>query len=132
MTRITGEIVIDAPADVVFDSAAGQRNEPAYNSHMVGPAKVTPGPAGRGTGMSTTQPRTPATGWLLPGPLAVGVGYLSPGMSGVAWPMIQWPQAYGHCRETDIGRCPWLPVSSGPRGWTPSMRRGFTWTARRT
>jgi NADPH:quinone reductase-like Zn-dependent oxidoreductase len=29
MTRITGEIVIDAPADVVFDFAAGQRNEPA-------------------------------------------------------------------------------------------------------
>jgi len=35
MTRITGEIVIDAPADVVFDFVADQRNEPAYNPHMV-------------------------------------------------------------------------------------------------
>ena len=46
MTRITGEIVIDAPADVVFDFVADQRNEPAYNPHMVRSAKVTPGPAG--------------------------------------------------------------------------------------
>ncbi|HXZ71684.1 MAG TPA: hypothetical protein VEH31_12585 [Streptosporangiaceae bacterium] len=29
MTRITGEIVIDAPADVAFDFVADQRNEPA-------------------------------------------------------------------------------------------------------
>jgi hypothetical protein len=46
MTRITGEIAIDAPADVVFDFVADQRNEPAYNPHMVRSAKVTPG-AGR-------------------------------------------------------------------------------------
>ena len=49
MTRITGEIVIDAPAEVVFDFAAGQRNEPACNPHMVRSAKVTPGPVGKGT-----------------------------------------------------------------------------------
>ena len=49
MTKITGEIVIGAPADVVFDFAAGQRNEPAYNPHMVRSAKVTPGPVGKGT-----------------------------------------------------------------------------------
>jgi len=49
MTRITGEIVIGAPADVVFDFVADQRNEPAYNPHMVRSAKVTPGPVGKGT-----------------------------------------------------------------------------------
>jgi carbon monoxide dehydrogenase subunit G len=49
MTRITGEIVIDAPAEVVFDFVADQRNEPAYNPHMVRSAKVTPGPVGKGT-----------------------------------------------------------------------------------
>jgi hypothetical protein len=49
MTRITGEIVIGAPADVVFDFVADQRNEPAYNPHMVRSAKVTPGPIGKGT-----------------------------------------------------------------------------------
>ena len=49
MTRITGEIIIDAPADVVFDFVADQRNEPARNPHMVRSAKVTPGPAGKGT-----------------------------------------------------------------------------------
>ena len=49
MTRITGEIVIDAPADVVFDFVADQRNEPAYNPHMVRSVKVTPGPVGKGT-----------------------------------------------------------------------------------
>ncbi len=31
MARITGEIVIDAPADVVFGFVADQRNEPACN-----------------------------------------------------------------------------------------------------
>jgi hypothetical protein len=47
MTRITGEIIIDAPADVVFDFVADQRNEPAYNPQMVRSAKVTPGPVGK-------------------------------------------------------------------------------------
>jgi len=49
MTRITGGIVIDAPADVVFGFVAGQRNESAYNPHMVRSATVTPEPAGTGT-----------------------------------------------------------------------------------
>ena len=49
MTRITGEIVTGAPANVVFGFAAGQRDEPAYNPHMARSAKVTPGPAGKGT-----------------------------------------------------------------------------------
>jgi len=50
MTRITGEIVIGAPAEVVFDfAAADQRNGPAYNPHVVRSAKVAPGPAGKGT-----------------------------------------------------------------------------------
>jgi uncharacterized protein YndB with AHSA1/START domain len=49
MVRITGEIVIDAPADVVFDFVADQRNEPAYNPRMVRSAKITPGPVGKGT-----------------------------------------------------------------------------------
>jgi hypothetical protein len=40
-------IVIDAPADVVFDFVADQRNEPAY-THMVRSAKATPGPVGKG------------------------------------------------------------------------------------
>jgi hypothetical protein len=34
---------------VVFDFVADQRNEPAYNPHMVRSAKVTPGPVGKGT-----------------------------------------------------------------------------------
>lgn len=42
MTRITSEIVIGAPADVVFGLAAGQRNEPACNPPMARSAKVTP------------------------------------------------------------------------------------------
>jgi hypothetical protein len=48
-TRITGEIVIDTPTDAVFDFVADQRNESAYNPHMVRSAKVTPGPVGNGT-----------------------------------------------------------------------------------
>ena len=35
MTPVTGEIVIEAPADVVSGFAADQRNEPACNPHMV-------------------------------------------------------------------------------------------------
>ncbi len=49
MTPITGEIVIDAPVDVVFNIVADQRNEPACNPRMVRSAKGTPGPAGKGT-----------------------------------------------------------------------------------
>ena len=38
MTRITGEIVIGTPADVVFDFVADQRNEPACNLPVSGSA----------------------------------------------------------------------------------------------
>jgi uncharacterized protein YndB with AHSA1/START domain len=49
MSSINGEIVIGAPADVVFDFVADQRNEPAYNPRMVRSTKVTLGPVGEGT-----------------------------------------------------------------------------------
>ena len=39
MTRITGEIVTGAPADVVFGFVAGRRNEPTCNPYMVRSAK---------------------------------------------------------------------------------------------
>ena len=38
ITRITGEIVTGAPAEVVFGFAADQRNEPACNPHARSPA----------------------------------------------------------------------------------------------
>ena len=66
MPRITGEIVIDAPGDVVFDFVAGQRNEPPCNSHMVRSAKVTPGPAGTGTRFrSAVRPRSRLAGMAI-------------------------------------------------------------------
>ena len=60
MTRITGEIVIDAPADVVFDFVADQRTapQPAHGAiregragagregHPVPLGGQVPGPAG--------------------------------------------------------------------------------------
>ena len=30
---------------------------------------------------------------------------MAPEMPGVAGQVIQWPQAYGHCRGIDVGRC---------------------------
>ncbi len=63
MTRITGEIVTGAPADVVSGFVAGQRNEPAGNPHMVRSAKVTPGPAGRAP--SSARRSGPGAGLLL-------------------------------------------------------------------
>ena len=41
MGQIEGEIVIARPADVVFDYAADQRNEPDYNPRMVRSEKAT-------------------------------------------------------------------------------------------
>ncbi len=49
MARIDGNIVIDRPAEVVFDYVADQSNEPRYNPRMVRAAKITPGPVGKGT-----------------------------------------------------------------------------------
>jgi len=47
--RITGEIEIGRPVDVVFDYVADQTNEPQYNPQMVRSEKLTAGPVGKGT-----------------------------------------------------------------------------------
>jgi uncharacterized protein YndB with AHSA1/START domain len=49
MTRITGEITIDRPVDVVFDFVADERNEPSYNPRLRRVTQTTTGPIGRGT-----------------------------------------------------------------------------------
>jgi hypothetical protein len=47
--RIEGEVVIDRPAEEVFDFVADARNEPRYNPRMLRAEKLTPGPIGLGT-----------------------------------------------------------------------------------
>ena len=49
MARISGEVMIDAPVDEVFDLVADERNEPRYNPRIVRAEKVSEGPVGRGT-----------------------------------------------------------------------------------
>jgi uncharacterized protein YndB with AHSA1/START domain len=49
MTRIRGEVVIDAPVEEVFDLVADERNEPLYNPRIGSAVKVTDGPIGAGT-----------------------------------------------------------------------------------
>lgn len=49
MPRITGEIDIARPVEVVFDYVADQRNEPKYNPTMLRSEKLTDGPIGVGT-----------------------------------------------------------------------------------
>ena len=49
MVRISGEIVINRPADVVFDFVVDERNEPRYNPHMRRAEQLTDGPIGVGT-----------------------------------------------------------------------------------
>ncbi len=49
MARITGELVIDRPAEEVFDFVCDERNEPAYNPQMLSVEKVSDGPIGSGT-----------------------------------------------------------------------------------
>ena len=44
MTRIAGEIDIDAPVELVFDTVADERNEPLYNPRIVRAAMVSDGP----------------------------------------------------------------------------------------
>jgi uncharacterized protein YndB with AHSA1/START domain len=56
MARITGEIVIAAPAGQVFDMVADERNEPRYNPRITRAEKTSPGPVGTGTRF-TAQPR---------------------------------------------------------------------------
>lgn len=48
MARISGEIIIDAPVEDVFDMVADERNEPRYNPRIVRAEKVTDGPVGQG------------------------------------------------------------------------------------
>ena len=48
MTRIHGEVAIDAPVEVVFDTVADERNEPAYNPRIVHAEKVSEAPVGQG------------------------------------------------------------------------------------
>ena len=48
MARITGEIVIERPAEEVFDFAADERNEPSYNHQMLTVKQLTDGPVGSG------------------------------------------------------------------------------------
>ena len=49
MARVTGEILINRPVEMVFDYFADQRNELAYNPRMVRSEKITGGPIGVGT-----------------------------------------------------------------------------------
>ena len=49
MARITGEITISAPIEVVFDTAVDVRNEPDWNPGMREVELLTPGPIGPGT-----------------------------------------------------------------------------------
>lgn len=48
MTHICGEVTIDAPVDVVFDTVADEQNEPKYNPRMVRAEKLDGAPIGRG------------------------------------------------------------------------------------
>jgi hypothetical protein len=49
MPRFQREIVINRPAEEVFDFVTDARNEPRYNPRIVNVEKRTPGPVGRGT-----------------------------------------------------------------------------------
>jgi hypothetical protein len=46
---INGEVIIQAPVEVVFDVVADERNEPKYNPRIVRAEKITDGPVGAGT-----------------------------------------------------------------------------------
>ncbi len=61
MVRIEGAIVIDRPAEEVFDFVADGRNEPRYNARMVRAEKLSPGPIGVGTRIRSefSSPRRP-------------------------------------------------------------------------
>ncbi len=49
MTRITGEVLIDAPVEEVFDLVADERNEPLYNPRILRAEKVGDDPVGQGS-----------------------------------------------------------------------------------
>ncbi len=47
--RVEGDVVIDRPAQEVFDYVADECNEPKYNPRMSRAEKISPGPIGVGT-----------------------------------------------------------------------------------
>jgi hypothetical protein len=49
MVRIEGEILINRPAEEVFDFVADERNEPRYNPHMRRAERISEGPIGVGS-----------------------------------------------------------------------------------
>lgn len=49
MARISGDVVIDASVDEVFDLVADERNEPKYNPRIVSAEKLSEGPVGAGS-----------------------------------------------------------------------------------
>jgi uncharacterized membrane protein len=49
MVRIEGEILINRPAEEVFDCVADERNEPRYNPKMRSAELISDGPIGVGT-----------------------------------------------------------------------------------
>ncbi len=48
MSKVTGEIVIDRPIDIVFDFVADERRETLYNPAIIDSDRVTKGPVGLG------------------------------------------------------------------------------------
>ena len=49
MARISGDVVIDASVEEVFDLVADERNEPKYNPRIVSAEKLSEGPVGEGS-----------------------------------------------------------------------------------
>lgn len=64
MTRLTGEVLIDAAPSEVFDTVADERNEPNYNPRIARAEMLTAGPVGPGPA-SWPSPRVSAraAGW---------------------------------------------------------------------
>ena len=54
MPKISGEILINQPVELVFDYVADQRNEPNYNPQMLRSEMITDGPIGVGTRFRAT------------------------------------------------------------------------------
>jgi hypothetical protein len=54
MAHVRGSILIHRPIEMVFDYAANQGNEPAYNPRMSASRKVSQGPLGVGTHFRAT------------------------------------------------------------------------------
>jgi uncharacterized protein YndB with AHSA1/START domain len=52
--KISGEILINQPVELVFDCVADQRNEPNYNPQMLRSEMITDGPIGVGTRFRAT------------------------------------------------------------------------------